>query len=40
MSLTSLTSGFKEEGRIRKHNWKDGQWVDTLYMGILDDEWQ
>ncbi|OLB38342.1 MAG: hypothetical protein AUI01_06415 [Ktedonobacter sp. 13_2_20CM_2_56_8] len=31
--------GFVEEGRLRKHVWSNGQYVDSVYMGILSDEW-
>jgi RimJ/RimL family protein N-acetyltransferase len=31
--------GFVEEGRLRRHVWSDGQYVDLVYMGILRDEW-
>jgi RimJ/RimL family protein N-acetyltransferase len=32
--------GFKLEGRLRHAQWKGGQYVDVLCMGILDDEWR
>lgn len=32
-------SGFVEEGRHRKIVWIDGGWRDTIFMGILEDEW-
>ncbi|KAI0259813.1 acyl-CoA N-acyltransferase [Gloeopeniophorella convolvens] len=31
--------GFIEEGRMRKSWWKGGRFVDTIVMGILEDEW-
>jgi RimJ/RimL family protein N-acetyltransferase len=31
--------GFVEEGRLRRHVWSVGQYVDLVYMGILRDEW-
>jgi RimJ/RimL family protein N-acetyltransferase len=30
--------GFIEEGRLRQHQWREDGWVDTLYMGLLRDE--
>jgi RimJ/RimL family protein N-acetyltransferase len=32
--------GFVEEGRLRRHVWGDGQYVDLVYMGILREEWE
>jgi RimJ/RimL family protein N-acetyltransferase len=32
--------GFVEEGRLRKHVWSDGQYIDLVQMGILRDEWE
>jgi ribosomal-protein-alanine N-acetyltransferase len=32
--------GFKEEGRLREHQLKNGAYVDVLVMGILRDEWR
>jgi len=32
-------SGFVEEGRKRKANWLDGTWHDSIYMGILEEDW-
>lgn len=32
--------GFVEEGRLRQHDWNDGQFVDQVYMGILRDEYE
>ena len=32
--------GFLEEGRLRKHVWSAGAFIDLVYMGILRDEWQ
>ncbi|HLZ80077.1 MAG TPA: GNAT family protein [Ktedonobacteraceae bacterium] len=31
--------GFVEEGRLRKHVWSNGQYIDFVYMGVLRDEW-
>ncbi|KAI0050428.1 acyl-CoA N-acyltransferase [Auriscalpium vulgare] len=31
--------GFVEEGRLRDAIWCSGRWVDQVYMGILDREW-
>lgn len=31
--------GFIEEGRIRENFYKDGEYTDTLFMGILKREW-
>jgi diamine N-acetyltransferase len=31
--------GFVEEGRLRRQIFVDGQYVDTMVMGILRDEW-
>jgi len=31
--------GFVEEGRLRRHVWSAGTYVDLVYMGILSDEW-
>jgi len=31
--------GFVEEGRLRAHVWSDGQYIDLIYMGILQHEW-
>jgi len=32
--------GFVEEGRLRRHVWSNGDYVDLVYMGILREEWQ
>ncbi len=32
--------GFVEEGRLRKHMWNNGQFVDTVCMSILREEWK
>lgn len=32
--------GFIEEGRLRRHEWHDGKYVDTVCMGILREEWE
>jgi RimJ/RimL family protein N-acetyltransferase len=31
--------GFVEEGRLRKHFWREGTWRDTLEMAMLEEEW-
>lgn len=31
--------GFKTEGRIREHRYRDGHWHDEIYMGILREEY-
>ena len=31
--------GFVEEGRLRRHDWNNGQYVDRVYMGILREEY-
>jgi RimJ/RimL family protein N-acetyltransferase len=31
--------GFQEEGRLRKAVWRDGQWWDEIWMGVLQEEW-
>jgi RimJ/RimL family protein N-acetyltransferase len=32
--------GFVEEGRLRKHVWSAGEYIDLVYMGVFRDEWQ
>ena len=32
--------GFVEEGRLRKHVWNNGSYIDLVYMGVLREEWQ
>lgn len=32
--------GFKDEGRLRQHQFKNGSYVDVLLMGLMRDEWQ
>lgn len=32
--------GFVEEGRLRQHEWRNGRYVDTVLMGILQPEWE
>ena len=34
-----LKCGFKEEGRKRKHYYIDGEYTDTILMGILKEEY-
>ena len=31
--------GFIEEGRLRDHHYRNGQYFDTLIMSILREEW-
>ena len=31
--------GMKSEGRLREASFKDGDWHDLLYYGILENEW-
>jgi RimJ/RimL family protein N-acetyltransferase len=31
--------GFIEEGRLRRHVWSNGEYIDLVYMGVLKDEW-
>jgi RimJ/RimL family protein N-acetyltransferase len=33
-----LACGFVEEGRLRRHVWSAGEYVDLVYMGVLRDE--
>lgn len=32
--------GFVREGLRRKNIWADGRWIDTIEMGLLEDEWR
>ncbi|NHN43593.1 GNAT family N-acetyltransferase [Halorubellus sp. JP-L1] len=32
--------GFEHEGRIRENQYDDGEYVDTLYFGLLEREWR
>jgi len=32
--------GFIEEGRLRRHEWNNGKYVDTVCLGILRSEWE
>lgn len=32
--------GFVEEGRLRKHFWSNGKYIDLVYMGVLREDWQ
>lgn len=34
-----LACGFVEEGRLRRHVWSAGRYVDLVYMGVLREEW-
>ena len=33
-------AGFKREGVLREHMYKNGEYHDVYYMGILEDEWR
>jgi RimJ/RimL family protein N-acetyltransferase len=35
-----LTCGFKEEGRLRERQYKNGRYSDVIQMGILRSEWE
>jgi len=35
----TIYSGFVEEGRKRKANFFNGAWQDSIYMGLLEEEW-
>jgi len=35
-----IKAGFREEGRLREWVYKDGQYIDKLYMGILAHEFK
>jgi|SRR5580692_1533231 RimJ/RimL family protein N-acetyltransferase len=32
--------GFTEEGRLRRREWNDGHYVDSVFMSILREEWE
>ena len=32
--------GFELEGRLRQNQFDDGEYVDTLYFGLLEDEYR
>lgn len=32
--------GFIEEGRLRRHSWSNGNYVDSVCMSILREEWE
>lgn len=34
-----MACGFIEEGRMREHSFSDGQYIDTVIMGLLRAEW-
>ena len=34
-----LACGFVEEGRLRRHVWSRGQYIDLVEMGVLREEW-
>lgn len=31
--------GFREEGRLRRHSFTDGEWRDIVKYGLLREEW-
>lgn len=31
--------GFVEEGRLRAHVWSDGKFIDLVFMGLFQEEW-
>lgn len=35
-----LNCGFKEEGRLRERQYKNGRYVDVIQMGLLKSEWK
>jgi RimJ/RimL family protein N-acetyltransferase len=35
-----LSCGFKEEGRLRERQYKNGRYSDVIQMGILRSEWE
>lgn len=37
---TYRKTGFRLEGVLREHLYRDGLWHDYLYMGILKEEWE
>lgn len=39
-SLYFSYRGFVEEGIKRKQLWMEGEWIDEVVLGILDDEWK
>ena len=32
-------AGFRREGYLRRHVWKDGRFHDAVLLGVLRDEW-
>ena len=32
-------SGYREEGVLREHIFRDGRWIDDIQLGLLADEW-
>ncbi len=32
--------GFKREGVLRQHKYREGRYVDVMVMGILKEEWE
>jgi len=35
-----LSSGFKQEGRLRERQYKNGRYADVIQMGILKSDWK
>ncbi len=35
-----VACGFVEEGRLRRHEWHEGRYKDSVQMGILREEWE
>jgi UDP-4-amino-4,6-dideoxy-N-acetyl-beta-L-altrosamine N-acetyltransferase len=33
-------AGFRREGYLRRHVWKDGRFHDAVLLGVLRDEWE
>jgi RimJ/RimL family protein N-acetyltransferase len=33
-------AGFKDEGRLRQMIYKDGDYLDVIFMSVLHTEWQ
>ena len=31
-------AGLRREGEFRKDTWMDGQWLDSVWFGLLDEE--
>ena len=35
-----MTLGFKKEGVLRKHEYRDGEYVDKIFFGMLKAEFE